>query len=148
MTPTVQPPPLEQNDAAELATTASIVNTIHKLHDLLFKVVLPKTNKAENATITIEDLCEAHSLATSACMSLQGCHDDLQLNNISRKLETMTAHPGIPTLNAAQPPQNCSYTSVLATGTKQPLILLCPLIQQQHITALHWLKVMQQPRFC
>ena len=56
MAPTVQPPPLEQCDAAEPATTSSLVDTIHKLRDLLFKAMLPRASRAKNVNIPVEDL--------------------------------------------------------------------------------------------
>ena len=94
MAPTVQPPSLEQYNATESATTAPLGDIIYKLHvsDLLFKVVLPKTSGAKNIYILVEDLNLVHSLATSACASLQAHHVNPQLNDIHKKLETITTH--------------------------------------------------------
>ena len=63
--------------------TISLVDSIHKLHGLLFKAVLPKASGAKNVNILIEDLHLVCSLATSACLSLQGHHANLQLSDIS-----------------------------------------------------------------
>ena len=115
MAPTVQPPPL-QNGATEPATTTSLVDTIHSLHDLILGIALPKTDKAKNFAIAVVDFQLACSLITSACASLQAHHENLQLNDISKKLDVITAHFDI--AGVAQPSQPHSYASVLATGIK------------------------------
>ena len=114
----VQPPPSEQHDAAEPATNGSLVDTIHKLHDLLFKAMLPKASGAKNINIPIEDLYLACSLTASACTSLQGHHANLQLSDINKKLETITTC--LDTLPAAQPPANPSNAHAPTTGAKCP----------------------------
>ena len=116
MAPTVQPPPLEQRDAAEPATASSLVDTIHKLHDLLFKAMLPKASRAKNINILIEDLHLVQSLAASMCTLLQGHHVNPQLSDINKKLETITTH--LDTLSAAQPLANPSKVHAPATGAK------------------------------
>lgn len=55
MAPMVKPPPPDQDSGTEMATTASLVDTIHSLCDLILRMVLPKTNKAKNVTIAVVD---------------------------------------------------------------------------------------------
>ena len=45
MAPTGQPPSLKQSNATEPTTNSPLAITIHKLHDLLFKIAFPKTTK-------------------------------------------------------------------------------------------------------
>ena len=116
MAPMVQPPPPVQNGATELATTTSLIDTIHSLRDLILGIVLPKTDKAKNVAIAVADFQLACSLITSTCASLQAHHENLQLNDISKKLDVITAHFDI--AGVAQPSQPRSYVFVLATGIK------------------------------
>ena len=116
MAPMVQPPSLAQCNAAEPVTAAPLMDTIHKLHDLLFKVVLPKTSGAKSVYVLVEDLLLVCSLATSMCASLQAHHVNPHLNNIHKKLETITTR--LDTFAMAQPPANHSYTHIAATGAK------------------------------
>ena len=92
------------------------MDTIHKLHDLLFKFALPKTSGAKNVYVPGEDLLLVRSLATSACVSLQAHHVNPYLNNIHKKLETITTC--LDTFTMAQPPTNHSYAHVSTTGAK------------------------------
>jgi hypothetical protein len=123
MAPTARPPspPAPNvNTEPEPVTPASLADTIHSLRDLIFRTALPKTDKAKNVTIAITDFRHARNLIASACASLQTHHhDNLQLNDIAKKLDAITAHLDIP--NAVQPPQPRSYASVLATGIKPPV---------------------------
>ena len=75
----VQPPPPVQNGATEPATTTSLVDTIHSLHNLILGIALPKTDKAKTIAIAIVHFQLACSLITSACASLQAHHENLQL---------------------------------------------------------------------
>ena len=119
MAPTVQPPPLEQGNIADPVTVTFLADTIHKLRDLLlFKATLPKSHGAKNVNIPIEDLCLACSLAMSTCMSLQDCQVGPQLDDINKRLETITTR--LNTLAMAQPPANPPYVYTPATGTKCP----------------------------
>ena len=116
MAPTVQPPPLEQGNVADPVMVTFLADTIHKLCDLLFKATLPKSHGAKNVNILVEALCLAHSLATSTGTSLQNCHVSPQLDDINKRLETITTH--LDTLATAQPPANPPYAYTPATGAK------------------------------
>ena len=70
MAPTGQPPSLKQSNATEPTTDSPLAITIHKLHDLLFKIAFPKTKIAKTAAITVDTLRLAQDLATSACTAL------------------------------------------------------------------------------
>ena len=88
----------------------------------MFKIAFPKTKNAKTATITVDrldTLCLTQDLATSACTALQEHHRALQLCDISRQLDTIMSHLGIP--SAAQQPQKRSYVSVLTTGVQPPV---------------------------
>ena len=133
MAPMVQPPPPVQNVVTESATTASLADTIHSLHNLIFWIALPKTDKAKNVAIAIANFRHACDLITSACSSLQ-VHHNLQLkllNDITKTLDPIAAHFDIP--NVAQPSQSHSYASVLTTGIKPSVkpkgypVMVCPL---------------------
>src|SRR6266481_103901 len=119
MVPTVQPPPppVESSNSAS-DTKVSLDDTVHKLHDLVFAIALPKTKTAKMAVINIEVLHLACNLAESACALLQEHWKGPQLDDISRQLEVIKAHLDIP--SAAQSPQKLSYAATVATGTQSP----------------------------
>ena len=102
MAPKGQPPSLKQSNTTEPTTDSPLAITIHKLHNLLFKIALPKTKNAKTAAIAVDTLRLTQDLATSACT-------------------TIMPHLGIP--SAAQLPQKCSYASVLATGVQLPVLV-------------------------
>ena len=112
----VQPPPSEQCNNAEPTTTAPLVDTIHKLYDLLFKVAFPKTSGAKNVYVPVEDLLLVHSLATFTCTSLQAHQVNPHLDDIHKKLDTIMTC--LDTLAMAQPPANHSYAQIVAMGAK------------------------------
>ena len=127
MAPTAQPPPPPAQNVdtePDPVTPASLANTIHSLRDLIFRTALPKTDKAKNITIAIAEFLHACNLIASTCASLQTHHDNPQINDITKKLDVITARLDVP--NAAQPPQPHSYASILATGIKPPVPVSTP----------------------
>ena len=119
MAPTGQPPSLKQSNTTEPTTGSPLAITIHKLHDLLFKIAFPKSKNTKTAAITVDTLWLTQDLATSVCTALQEHHGAPQLRDISRQLDTIMSHLGIP--SAAQLPQKRSYASVLTTGIQLPV---------------------------
>ena len=115
----VPPPSTVQNDALVSATAASLVDTIHKLYDLIFKIPLPKTRTtkpAKTVAISAEVWHTARELATSAWATLHRQHNTPRLDAISRQLEVIMARIGAP--NAPPITQKLSYASALTEGTQ------------------------------
>ena len=78
MVPTVPPPSMVQNDAPVPTTAVSLVNTVHKLYDLIFEIPLPKTRTTKTAktvAIAADVWHMAHELATSAWAALHRQHE-------------------------------------------------------------------------
>ena len=78
MVPTVPPPSMVQNDAPVPTTAVSLVNTVHKLYDLIFEIPLPKTRTTKTAktvAIAVDVWHMAHELATSAWAALHRQHE-------------------------------------------------------------------------
>ena len=125
MVPMVQPPPppVESSDSAS-DTKVSLDDMVHKLHDLVFAIALPKTKTAKTAVINIEVLHLTRNLAESACALLQEHWKGPQLDDISRQLEVIKAHLDIP--SAARSPQKLSYTATVTTGTQSPSPAVSP----------------------
>ena len=91
----VPPPSTVQNDAPVPVTAVSLVNTVHKLYDLIFEIPLPKTRTTKmtkTVAIAAEVWHMARELATSARAVLHRQHKAPQLDAISRQLEVITAH--------------------------------------------------------
>ena len=127
MAPTVQPPSSSEDSSPTPDMTASLCNTVQKLRDLVWEIAMPKMKMAKTASITVETLLLARELAGSACALLQDPHEDPQVDNISRQLEDIKAHLGIPSKVGTS--QRLSYAATLATGLKSPvptLSLLSP----------------------
>ncbi len=118
MVPTVQPPASAQSGNTAHDMTTSIEDAIQSLHDLIFKIALPKTKTAKIATITIETLNLAHNLVSTVRASLTDQRESPQLRSINRQLETITAHLALP--STSPPNKKCSYAAALAMGTHGP----------------------------
>ena len=118
MAPMVQLPPSVQNVTDESATTALLGDTIHSLCDLIFQIALANTDRAKNVTIAIANFWHACNLILSACTSMQAHHSNMQLNDIAKKLDMITACLAVP--NGAQLSQPCSYASILAKPPVRP----------------------------
>ena len=116
MAPMVQPPSSSEDSSPAPDTTASLCNTVQKLHDLMWEIAMPKTKTAKMASITVETLLLMCELAGSACTLLRDPHEDPRVDNISRQLEDIKAHLGIP--SKVGTPQKLSYAVTLATGLK------------------------------
>ena len=86
---------------------------LKNLHDLIHKIPLPKTTKAKNATITMDDLLQAQKLTDTTCSSLQNAPRSMQLTTISEQLEAISAHIGIPAA-VLQPGAKHSYAATLS----------------------------------
>ena len=115
----VPPPSTVQNDAPVSTTAVSLVDTVHKLYDLIFKNPLPKTRTmktAKTVAISVEVWHMAHELATSARAALHRQHNAPRLDAISRQLEVITARLGAP--NAPPITQKLPYASALTEGTQ------------------------------
>src|SRR6266481_9001346 len=119
MVPTVQPPAPAQSGNTAHDTTTSIKDAIQSLHDLIFKIALPKTKTAKIATITIEILNLARNLVSTARASLTDQRESPQLRSINRQLETITAHLAL--TSTSPPNKKCSYAAALAMGTHGPV---------------------------
>ena len=99
--------------------TLSLNGTVHKLHDLIFKIAIPKSKTTKTTSITIDMLLLACELAKSTCVQLQGHHGIPQADDISRQLEDIRAHLGISsTAQSPQTPQKPTYTPTLTVGAK------------------------------
>ena len=119
MVPTVQPPPPTKNSNAApdtKASQASLAGTVHKLHDLIFKIAIPKSKTTKMTSIAVDMLLLAHELAESTCTQLQGHREVPRVDNISRQLDNIKAYLGIS--SAAQLPQKPSYAVALTMGTR------------------------------
>ena len=92
----------------------SLGDTIHKLHDAILNIALPKTKTAKTVFIPVETLHLARDLAGSACALLQEHHTGSQLNDISRQLKAIQTQLATP--SEAQLPQKLSYAATLAMG--------------------------------
>jgi len=117
----VPPPPPVENSTPVPTLTPSLADAIHKLHGIIFKIVLPKTKAAKMATIPIEAL---HLVMTAQALLLHNRREGLQLNDISKQLEVIMAR--LDTQNASCLPQKHSYASVLTTGTLGPTMATTP----------------------
>ena len=104
MVPMVQPPPLMKNSNAAPDTKASLDGTVCKLHDLIFKIAIPKSKTTKTTSIAINMLLLACKLAESICMQLQEHHEVPWVADISRQLADIKAHLGISC--TTQPPQS------------------------------------------
>ena len=116
MVPTVQPPPPMKNSNAAPDTKASLDRTVHKLHDLIFKIAIPKSKTTKMTSIAIDMLLLACELVESICTQLQGHHEVPWVADISRQLDDIKAHLGISC--TTQPPQKPSYAAALTTGAR------------------------------
>ena len=121
----VQPPPLEHNNTTELAPVVSLSICLNKLHELLFKITLPKTKAAKLVSIAVNTLHMAHIPIASACSTLQDSHSEPQLDSINKHLEAISAHLGIH--NMTHLAQKCTYTLALSTGICHPTPAAIPL---------------------
>src|SRR6266481_5397275 len=121
MAPTVQPPSPAQEKATEPATTPPINGLINKLHDLIHKIPLSKTQAAKTAVVAVDVLHSTCELIASASVlvSLAMHQECPQLSNINRQLEVITAHLAAPSMS--QTGKDCSYASVLAMDTQHPV---------------------------
>ena len=114
MVATLQLPPLVKGNKSTLNTGLSLGNAIHKLHDAILNIALPKTKTAKTVSIPIETLHLACDLAGSMCTLLQEHHTGSQLDDISRQLKAIQTQLATP--SEAQLPQKLSYAATLATG--------------------------------
>ena len=89
MVPTLQPPPPVKGNESTLNTGLSLGDAIHKLHDAILNIALPKMKTAKTVSIPVETLHLARDLAGSTCTLLREHHTDSQLNDISRQLEAI-----------------------------------------------------------
>ena len=115
----VQPSSLA-NNSPEPALLDLIATLLKNLHDLIHKIPLPKTTKAKNATISMDDLLQAQKLTDTACSSLQNSPCSMQLTTISEQLEAISAHIGIPAA-VLQPGAKRSYAAALSAPASSKL---------------------------
>ena len=114
MAPMFQPSPPVKGNKSTLNMGLSLGNTIHKLHDAILNIALPKTKTTKTVSIPIETLHLAWDLAGSVCMLLQEHHTGSQLDDISRQLEAIQTQLATP--SKALLPQKLSYAATLAMG--------------------------------
>ena len=127
MLPTVQPPSPAQKTATKRVKTVPLAESIHKLHDIIFQVTLPKTKTAKSALITVDALHAARDLVAAACASLQEGNEGPTLKDISNQLESITARLTTPSSSPPTPTPQCSYASALTTGFQPPTLDASPL---------------------
>src|SRR6266481_4962291 len=116
MFPTDPPPPPMENSNAVSDTKTSLDGTVHRLHELIFKIAIPKLKAAKMTSIAINALLLARELSESACAQLQGHHRAPPADDISRQLEDIRAHLGIS--STARTPWKPSYAAALTTDIK------------------------------
>ena len=114
MVPMLQPPPPVKGNKSTLNTGLSLGDAIHKLHDAILNIALPKMKTAKTVSIPIKTLHLARDLAGSACALLREHHTGSQLNDISRQLKAIQTQLATP--SGAQLPQKLSYAAALTTG--------------------------------
>src|SRR6266481_8852374 len=126
MAPMVQPQSLAQGKATGPATTPPINGLINRLHDLIHKIPLPKTQAAKTAVVAVDVLHSACELITSASVlvSLAMHQECPQLGNINRQLEVIMAHLAAPSMS--QTGKDRSYASVLTMDTQHPVKAVSP----------------------
>src|SRR6266481_3510376 len=116
MFPTDPPPPLMENSNAVSDTKASLDGMVHRLHELIFKIAIPKLKAAKMTSIAIDALLLTCELAESAHAQLQGHHGAPLADDISRQLEDIRAHLGIS--SAARMSRKPSYAAALTADIK------------------------------
>ena len=144
MVPTVPPPPLVASNDETLDSKAPLDVTIHKLHDLLYGIALPKTRTSKTVAITVKTLHLAHRLVESACALLQEHHGNPQLDGISRQLEDIKTQLDVS--NPVRPPQKPSYAATLSTGIKSPALAANTSSPRPHTTRQHIITLSQKLR--
>ena len=71
MTEQPPPPPMEQDNSTEPAEHKPLAPTIKALQEVVFKIVLPKTEVVKLVKIPIDTLHLLYSLTTAICSSTQ-----------------------------------------------------------------------------
>ena len=112
-------PSTEKDLATKHAVHRLLAETIKDLHELIFKIELPKTEMAKTVKIPVGTLHLIRNLAASASSSMQESPlklgDTTKLDNIGRQLEDIRAHlvapaPAMP----PSPPLKGTYAAALA----------------------------------
>ena len=116
---TKQPPPLP----AIQGTHMKPVNTapvIEEIHEIVFKIALPKTAAAKTAEIPVDTLHRLRDLV-STCPPIQDAHpkmkDSTKLDDIGRQLEDLRACLCAPDM-LPPPLQKGTYASILMANPR------------------------------
>src|SRR6266481_4983170 len=115
MVPTAQPPPSVQSADTAITTKPPLDEIIHKLHNFILQIPLPKTKTAKTAAIRVEALHAICNLAISAWGSLPDHQETSMLSKVSSQLDMITAHLGIPMAPISD--GKCTYAAALTAGT-------------------------------
>ena len=97
MAPTVQPPPPPLLDKPPgHRATAPLAAVLRQLNELLFGIALPKTKSAKLVSLSLDVLHQSHHLISLAQSTLEDPCPDPQLTIISKHLEAISTHIGLP----------------------------------------------------